>query len=339
MTYLSIDEILPDLYRLRIPLKGNPLKNLNSYVFKESGPDSGKSLVVDTGFRTPDCLAAMEEGLRDIGIDMDRFDILTTHLHSDHTGNVPDMLRPGNHAFMSETDKALFELINGNMEQSGTAVGRARIFRENGIPEDMIQRMTSMSPAIKYAARKTDLRYDGLSDGQEIKAGRYTLKSILVPGHTPGQMCFEVEGTGAMLLGDHVLFDITPNITDWPNVPDSLGDYLDSLEKIDRYEVSIPLPGHREPGDFHQRIAEIKRHHAARLENCHSIIKDLGHACLYDITGRMRWDIRGARNWDEFPDAQRFFALGEALSHIDYLSARGRVIVHVEDGVNWYEAV
>lgn len=51
-----------------------------------------------------------------------------------------------------------------------------------------------------------------------------------------------------MLLGDHVLFDITPNITDWWDVPDSLGDYLRSLDKIAAYPVTLPLPGHREAG-------------------------------------------------------------------------------------------
>ncbi len=48
------------------------------------------------------------------------------------------------------------------------------------------------------------------------------LRAIWTPGHTPGHFCFEVCGTGAMLLGDHVLFDIAPNITDWWDVPDSL---------------------------------------------------------------------------------------------------------------------
>ena len=47
-----------------------------------------------------------------------------------------------------------------------------------------------------------------------------------------------------MLLGDHVLFDITPNITDWWDVPDSLGDYLRSLDKLVAYPVTLPLPGH-----------------------------------------------------------------------------------------------
>ena len=38
----------------------------------------------------------------------------------------------------------------------------------------------------------------------------------------------------------------------------------------------------------------------------------------------MRWSIR-CRNWGDFPVTQKFFAVGEALSHLDYLEVRGLV--------------
>ena len=132
-----------------------------------------------------------------------------------------------------------------------------------------------------------------------------------------------------MILGDHVLFDITPNITDWDGVEDSLGDYLKSLDKIYPYEVSIPLPSHREAGDMKQRILALKAHHERRLAECLQIVKALQsepgvRPCLYEITGRMHWKIR-SKGWDDFPAAQRWFALGECLAHLDHLKAEGKV--------------
>ena len=44
----------------------------------------------------------------------------------------------------------------------------------------------------------------------------------------------------------------------------------------------------------------------------------------YEIAGRMKWKIR-ARNWEEFPVTQKWFAVGEAMSHLDYLRTRGRI--------------
>ena len=201
----------------------------------------------------------------------------------------------------------------------------------------LIDEMVEATPSRTKGSAFDFKGYTLLDGGEILEVGDYRLKAIDTPGHTPGQMCFEIEGTGAMILGDHVLFDITPNITDWPDVADSLGDYLDSLDKINQYDVVIPLPGHRKPGDFHERIASLMAHHERRLDDCCKVIHDLGHARLYDITGQMRWKIRAA-SWDTFPPAQRWFALGECLSHIDYLLKRGRIIRHEDEGGIWYEA-
>ena len=146
-----------------------------------------------------------------------------------------------------------------------------------------------------------------------------------------------------MLLGDHVLFDITPNITDWWDVPDSLGDYLRSLDKLAAYSVTMPLPGHRESGDMKLRICQLKEHHKKRLADCLRIVRELQHdpvkkPCLYDITGCMKWKIH-CDGWDDFPPAQRWFALGECFAHLDHLKQEGLVReVCGEHGVH-YEAV
>ena len=44
----------------------------------------------------------------------------------------------------------------------------------------------------------------------------------------------------------------------------------------------------------------------------------------YEIAGKMSWSIR-CRDWADFPLAQKFFAVGEALAHLDHLEAQGRV--------------
>ena len=57
------NEILPDLYRIKIPLPGNPLRLLNSYVIK--GED--RNLLIDTGFKMPECKEALATGLNELG--------------------------------------------------------------------------------------------------------------------------------------------------------------------------------------------------------------------------------------------------------------------------------
>ena len=52
------ERITEDLWRLEIPLVGNPLKNLNSYLLTGE-----RSLLIDTGFRQAPCQEAMEREL------------------------------------------------------------------------------------------------------------------------------------------------------------------------------------------------------------------------------------------------------------------------------------
>ena len=88
------------IYTIPVPLPNNPLRCLNSYVIK----DDKRSLVIDTGFRMPECLEAMTTGLNELGIDMNNADIFLTHLHSDHSGLAPDLASSSSHIFISRTD-------------------------------------------------------------------------------------------------------------------------------------------------------------------------------------------------------------------------------------------
>lgn len=94
------ERIAESLWRLEIPLEGNPLKNLNSYLMVGE-----RSLLIDTGFRWDSCREAMERQLAETGVERDRLDIFLTHLHSDHTGLAPELVRPGCRIYISAVDQ------------------------------------------------------------------------------------------------------------------------------------------------------------------------------------------------------------------------------------------
>jgi hypothetical protein len=62
------EEILPNLFRNKIPLPESPLKYLNSYIIK----DPERSLIIDTGLNREECLEAMQKGLDTLGIDLSK---------------------------------------------------------------------------------------------------------------------------------------------------------------------------------------------------------------------------------------------------------------------------
>ena len=71
-----IEEIMPDLFRIEIPLPDSPLKYLNSYVVKSDD----RSMIVDTGLNRDECLNAMHSGLEELGVDLAKTDFFITHL-------------------------------------------------------------------------------------------------------------------------------------------------------------------------------------------------------------------------------------------------------------------
>jgi glyoxylase-like metal-dependent hydrolase (beta-lactamase superfamily II) len=168
--------------------------------------------------------------------------------------------------------------------------------------------------------------------------GGVRARTIYTPGHTPGHMCLSIDDEGIVFTGDHVLFDITPNITEWSAVPDSLGDYLESLGKMRDMDVRLALPGHREVGDFKPRVNALIAHHETRLAEALAIVGRKGGQTCYEVASRMKWKIR-CNSWDEFPLSQVYVAVGEAASHLRHLVVRGEARIETVDDVEHFYAV
>ena len=325
-----LEEIMEHIYRIPVPLPGNPLKELNAYLIK--GRD--RTLLIDTGFRQDECREALFSGLKELGLGPGDADILLTHLHSDHAGLAPEAAGERGTIYVSEVDRPF--LADMSVREEFRLQSDQRFLAE-GFPPDLVKTRRDSNPAWALAPADGG-HYEGLEDGQVIETGGYKLHCLLMPGHTPGQMCFWMEDRQVMVLGDHVLFDITPNITSWAAMPDALGTYLEKLKEIRAYDVKRPLPGHRKPGDMKGRIDQLLVHHARRLEEAYQAVANHPGAAAYELAGYMTWKIR-ASSWEEFPLAQKWFAVGECMSHLAHLMAEGRVRREVVDGRNAYFAL
>ena len=324
-------EIIPNLYRLPVPLPGNPLKELNAYLIR--GRD--RCLLVDTGFRQEACRQALFAQLGELGLGPGDVDVLLTHLHSDHSGLAVEAAGERGAIYISDVDRPALDITADQLVRRWDTISSR--FAQEDFPPELLRHMDTTNPA-RSMAPPPGGRYESLTDGQVLEAGGFTLRCLLMPGHTPGQMCFWLEKEGIMLLGDHVLFDITPNITSWPELPDALGAYLDSLDKIRAYAPVRALPGHRGPGDLAQRVDQLKEHHRLRLEEALDVVRAHPGDSAYQVASHMTWRIR-ANSWEDFPVAQKWFAVGECMSHLDRLIVEGRITRRVEGGRNRYQAV
>lgn len=86
--------------------------------------------------------------------------------------------------------------------------------------------------------------YDEIIDDESvIEVGRLRIHTIATPGHTPGSMCFLVEGSPVLLSGD-TLFPGGPGATKFEG-----SSFPTIIESIDRRLFTLPastlvLPGH-----------------------------------------------------------------------------------------------
>jgi len=328
------EEVFKNIYRIPVGLPNNPLKVLNSYLIR----DPERSILIDTGFRVRECREDLLAGFDELGEDPGAVDIFLTHLHADHSGLSSDIVGEGKQILISETDGAWLDTLplEGESWTEDKWVKNKANDILAGMPPYIVDNMEKLSPAFSFAP-PGGAHYTCVKDGDVLRAGGYSFRCISTPGHTPGHMCLWEADNSLMFTGDHVLFDITPNITSWPTIDDSLGDYLESLRKIREYPVKTALPGHRKPGGFHARIDELFLHHEKRLEEVKNIIHETPGLTAYEVAGRMRWKIRAA-NWDEFPVSQKIFAVGECMAHLDYLRLRGAIRCELDGAVHRYHS-
>jgi glyoxylase-like metal-dependent hydrolase (beta-lactamase superfamily II) len=328
---MNIYTVTDRISRVVVTLPNNPLRSLNSYVVH--GND--RNLLIDTGFHLDETFKDLTEGLRALDIDMSRTDIFLTHCHADHTGNAGRVASDESVIYASAVDKALIERFIADN------VGLKDFFRDqmyrSGFPEDKAAPSLGVNPAI-INNEPAAFMMTTADEGRIFDLGGIRLRAFCTPGHTPGHMCLSVDAEGILFTGDLVLFDITPNITEWIGMDDALGSYMDSLRSVRGMDVRLALPGHRESGNFKERIDALLDHHEARLDEALNIVaRNPGQTC-YEIASRMKWRVSGG-TWDSFPLSQLYFAVGETRSHLRHLEVGGKIKIETAAGTERFTAI
>jgi glyoxylase-like metal-dependent hydrolase (beta-lactamase superfamily II) len=308
------EEILPGLYRIKVPLPGSPLKATNSYVIK----GAERSLIIDTGWNREDCMTALVSGLKECGVDSKQADFFITHMHADHAGLVSTLAGEGARIYFGWADAEIIR--SATPEHWEKQIDFAR---KCGFPGEELERAIGSHPGRRYSPNNS-LNLCVSKDGDTISIGDYLFECIETPGHTAGHICLYEPSKKIFICGDHILVDITPNITLSSEERNPLKEYLMSLDKVYNLDVELVLPGHRSIfRNQKERIRELKQHHQTRLKEVIAILGK-GKQNAFQVASQMTWDI-SYKSWDLFPPAQKWFAFGEALAHLKYLEEEGEV--------------
>lgn len=318
-----IKEIAADFYMITLPMPFR-LKHVNIYAIVHNG----RMTLFDTGLNTPETFAVFDAGLKRIGRsipDIDR--IFVTHRHGDHCGmaaRIRDL--SGASILMSEADHAFIRIAG---DQDRLIAELRSFYLRHGLGDEALSLLGSIFRSFSKMIGTFPLD-QALHPGDVHTAGGRSFEVIAAPGHSIGQVCFFFRSEGILLAGDHILPDITPNLS--PDLFQTdfrpLNRFLSSLTEMQRLPVKTVYPAHGRPyTNYLERVTEIKAHHQERKGlTLASIRKGRKSACEVSV------DIFGK----DLPEFDQYLALNETYVHIAELVHEGLVREEIEEGRHFY---
>jgi len=308
----SMENIVENFYMITLPMPFR-LKHVHVFALVHDG---GVALF-DTGVNSPETFLKLEGSLKKIGKtvkDIDR--IYISHFHTDHCG-IAGRIREisGATIFMSPVDGERIRLDQqGDLNETllRTFYGR------HGLEEKSIEALIRLLQFFRSATLPFEA--DRYLDAYEWHTlGGREFQILPAPGHTRGQVCFFFRNEGVLLSGDHVLPQITPNLSPDPYAPDfrPLRSFLDSLQQMKDLPVTRVYPAHGQPfAPLRGRIEEIVEHHGERKGLIFASVQK-GSRTAFQVS----LDIFG----NNLPEFDQFLAVNETYSHLQELENEGLV--------------
>jgi len=295
--------------------------------------------MLDTGWYARESLQALEVGLHALGLDFtDIATIVVTHVHPDHFGLAGKIkqLSPRTRLVAHKWEWALIE--SRYIEFADLQRRMGILLKRHGVPESKLPAMEAASlPVIEFVT--VTMPDDAVYGGETIQTGLYDLEVIWTPGHSSGHICLYEPTNRLLFSGDHILPQITPNVSYHVQSGDNpLGDFLYSLQKLQNLSVSQILPAHQEVfSNLPDRINQIVQHHDRRKKEMLVLMQGLPRTA-YEISCQVTWDIQDI-GWEDFPPQLQRIAITETIAHLEYMRWEGKVKRSEHAGLLSYEAV
>ena len=248
--------------------------------------------------------------------------IVATHCHPDHLGNARWLSdRFGAPVAMTESEYLAAHAI---IDQRAThsVADTCALFARHGMTDEHLAALSARGNHYRRGVPEAPQHFERLIGGDRFDAGGTTWQVIAGYGHSPEHAALYAEGAGVLVSGDMLLPKISTNVAVWPVEPD--GDpverFLDSLSAFEALPAdTLVLPSHGLPfRGIALRVAQLRAHHAARLNELAEAVQRAqapqSAADVIPVLFRRPLDMQ-----------QRFFAMGEAIAHLNHLWHAGRI--------------
>ena len=307
------ERILPGVYRLRLPLPWPGVPHCNAWAVAR-----GEGFVLfDTGMHQHDSPANLERALDMCGLKLEDAQLVVcTHAHTDHCGQAPTVKRiAGCEVWMHPNHELMSRMIE---DPDAVFERRLEVARQSGVPAEPLRRYAEerqrspQSPGIAGPIEPDRDLVEGVKVGTDL--GEWVVYET--PGHSPSHVCLFQPERRLLISGDHLLGRISLYF-EYGFSPDPVGEFLTSLDVIQRLGARLCLPGHgRTFTDVHAHIEGNRRLASEHLDNALSAVGG-AELTAFEVVPHVFGDSLSTQN------AQ--WLLSETLAFLTHLEAIGKV--------------
>lgn len=307
------DQVLPGLWRLRLPIVGWPgVPHVNAYAIA-----AGSGVVlVDTGLAEPGGLGRLEQAMGQAGLSLEHVRLLVcTHAHSDHYGlAAPIIEAAGCELWMHPNHE---HMTRGLADPERSLERRLEVARQSGVPEQALERYREArkdggSGIVAVVEPNRDLL-----PGVTIETDLGTWDVYETPGHAPSHVVLHQRERGILVSGDHLLGRVSLYY-DYGWTPDPVGEFLSSLDVVDELDARLCVSGHGRPFiDVRAHVEANRATVAERIDVVRSAIAEERHTPFEIVPALV--------GTTELTPMLANRGLSEALSYLLYLERRGEV--------------
>jgi glyoxylase-like metal-dependent hydrolase (beta-lactamase superfamily II) len=210
------------------------------------------------------------------------------------------------------------------MIEQHASIGQADIralFARHGMSAEYLAALSARGNPYHRGVPEAPHAIARLIDGDVVRVGARDWRVIAGYGHSPEHAALADEKNGVLISGDMLLPRISTNVAVWPAEPDGdpVARFLASLARFEALPAdTLVLPSHGPPfRGIAARVAALRAHHRARLDELHDALVAAGvpqsAEQVIPVLFRRPLDLQ-----------QRFFAMGEAIAHLNHLWHDGR---------------
>jgi glyoxylase-like metal-dependent hydrolase (beta-lactamase superfamily II) len=304
------DRLLPGLWRLRLPLPWPGVPHVNAFAI--AAVDG--VVLVDTGLHEPGAMLQLERALHQAGLRLEHVRLLVcTHAHSDHYGlAAPILERSGcelwmhpNHAHMTKAAQDPDRAFERRLE----------VARQSGVPAAALAEYESARRGQGFGIAEIVTPDRDLVEGIEVATDLGVWRVHETPGHAPSHVVLHQPERGLLLSGDHLLGRVSLYY-DHGYTPDPAGEFLASLDVVDRLDVQLVLAGHGRPVRDARALTEANR------KALHDRLDRIRRAIA--VGPRTPFDLVPEVVDDALPPAMMVgWGLSETLCYLQHLERRG----------------